>query len=83
VSVATLYRNFPSREAVIEAVYAAGAALLSRAQAEGTARTDVDIDTAMRFIMAVSLGVYTSDAQRDAILGFAVAGLHVTGPQGE
>jgi AcrR family transcriptional regulator len=142
VGVATLYRNFPSREALIEAVYvteveelcsfgdsvtalhadealdrwlelflrymmskrilaeslnqtssayqdcrtaiyAAGAALLSRAQAEGTARTNVDIDTAMRFIMAISLGVYTGDAQRNAILGFALAGLHVTNAQGE
>lgn len=138
VGVATLYRSFPSREALIEAayvaevedlraaadelreldpdraldrwlvrflgylmtkrvlarglnersdayqscrrvIYATGGELLARAQTDGTARRDCDIDTVMRFVMAVSLGVYTGDAQRRQVLGLAIAGLHAGG----
>jgi AcrR family transcriptional regulator len=57
------------------AIYAAGGPLLRAAQEAGAARTDVDIDDVMRFIMGVTVGVYRDDDQRDRGIRLAIASI--------
>lgn len=73
------YQESPAYQACRTAIYATGTPLIAAAQADGTVRVDVGIDDAMRFVMAISLGVYTSDAQRDRVMEVAIAGLHTPG----
>ncbi len=54
------------------AIYATGGPLLERAQAAGAARTDVDIDDVMRFVLSVTAGIYRDDDQRDRIIRMAI-----------
>lgn len=136
VGVATLYRNFPTRESLIEAVYvdevdrvcqyaqtladlpagnalvawltrfavylnakraliegltresdayqicrgaiyATGGPLLAAAQQAGAARTDLDIDDVMRFILAVTAGIYRDGGQQDRIIRLAIESIRV------
>lgn len=59
------------------AIYAAGGPLLEAAQAAGEARTDIDIDDVMRFIMGVTVGIYRDDAQRDRVIRLAITSVRV------
>jgi len=53
---------------------------LDTAQAAGTARTDVDIDDVMRFIMSVTAGVYRDDGHRDRVIQLAIDSVRASQP---
>lgn len=61
------------------AIYATGGPLLERAQAAGSARTDVDIDDVMRYLMGVTFSVYRDEDQRRRVFEMAIKTLHGTG----
>jgi AcrR family transcriptional regulator len=71
-----LNREIPGYQACRRAIYSTAEPLLANAQKHGTVRADITADDAMRFIMAISLGVYTDDGQRDRILALGIASLH-------
>jgi AcrR family transcriptional regulator len=77
VGIGRLHRNFPTRQALFEAVYvdevealaqAADGPLLKRAQDVGKVRTDVSFEDVRYLINGVSGSNFTDDAQRERVL---------------
>jgi AcrR family transcriptional regulator len=58
-----------------DALYEAGGPLLRRAQECGSARTDVDIDDIMRFVIGITAVNLKDDAQRRRIFAMAMDGM--------
>ncbi|MDT0433371.1 MULTISPECIES: TetR/AcrR family transcriptional regulator [Streptomyces] len=58
-----------------ESMYAAGGPLFERAQAAGTARTDMDFGDLLRLFAGVTGTTVTDDAQRDRLLAIALDGV--------
>jgi AcrR family transcriptional regulator len=69
-------RASPAYQTCRSAIYAVGGPLLGTAQEAGAARTDVDIDDVMRFILGVTVGVYRDDDQRDRVIRLAIDSIH-------
>ncbi len=57
------------------AITEAGEPLLRAAQADGSARGDVEIDDVVRLVSSISTGSYSTPDQLDRVLGMAVDGL--------
>lgn len=57
------------------AITEAGEPLLRAAQADGSARADVEIDDVVRLVSSISTGSYSTPDQLDRVLGMAVDGL--------
>jgi AcrR family transcriptional regulator len=71
-----LTRESEAYQACRTAIYAAGGPLLERAQEAGTALRDLDIDDVMRFVLAVTAGIYRDDDQRDRIVRMSIHSVH-------
>ena len=61
-----------------DAIYASGGPLLQWAQASGCARTDVDIDDVMRFVIGITLVNLKDDAQRERVFAMAMDGIRAS-----
>lgn len=59
------------------ALYEAGEPLFQRAQQAGEVRADASFDDMLRMISGLTSGTFVDTAQRDRVLGFALAGLRV------
>jgi AcrR family transcriptional regulator len=59
------------------ALYAAGEPLFQRAQDAGDVRPEASFDDVLRMISGLTGGSFVDDAQRDRVLGFALAGLRL------
>jgi AcrR family transcriptional regulator len=70
-----LNRNSELFRAAKEAMYATSAPLLTRAQDAGEARPDVQIDDVMRLVTGLMSVAYTTDDQRERVLGLALDGI--------
>jgi AcrR family transcriptional regulator len=57
------------------AMYEAGGPLLARAQESGDARSDLEIGDVMYLITGLLSGTYTTDEQRERVLGVALDGI--------
>lgn len=60
-------------------IHAAGRPLLERAQAAGTARTDVSFDDVLFLVNGVSGANFVQEAQRDRVLAMALDGIKLRG----
>lgn len=76
VLLSALDRESGNFQACKRALYAASEPLLITAQAAGAARTDVEIDDVLRFIMGVTLAPAKDAEQRDRIIRMGIAGVH-------
>ena len=64
--------TFPSCR---ESLYSAGGPLLARAQADGTARTDVGIGDVLRMVGGIMAVDYDGDGQRERVFAMALDGI--------
>ncbi|MFG1605340.1 TetR/AcrR family transcriptional regulator [Actinoplanes sp. NPDC049265] len=75
--VEALNRESEMFRACRAAMYEAGEPLFQRAQEAGEVRTDASFDDMLRMVSGLTSGAFIDAAQRDRVLGFALAGLRV------
>jgi AcrR family transcriptional regulator len=71
-----LNRESGAYEVCRDALHASGGPLLRQAQDDGFARTDMDIDDIMRFVIGITAVNLKDDAQRERVFAMAMDGIH-------
>jgi AcrR family transcriptional regulator len=73
-----LNRDSPVMPTCRMILHDSGAPILERAQADGSARSDVRIEDAMRLVQGLAAVTFPDPSDRDRVVGLAIDGLRAT-----